>query len=191
MDPPAVRDAREHFPGLIGVSERGLRQGLASNNATANINSIDAAMRSKDAEFYDGMPMNTVETDPVNRAGDVQDEADLLAVIEANAKAAYDASHRAPASAPPAAAALAAATAGLPPSLDLLAAASGSTSVLHGCSHALTGLVHDLQHWDALPCRTSRDKVKYVMQQDNRVYYMIALMVVVIVIMSIIRRLAG
>lgn len=184
--------AARQIRGTFTIDERGIRQGLAQNDAKSNIASINPALIDEDARAYASIPMirpPPLVADPLNTAPAEDATAELQHELvkrsrEARLLNAPPTEEPVIVAAP--APALAPARGENPPPVSGHGVEAVLLTFPRRCSQVAAGIFHDLRHWESLPCASHAQKAKYVLQRDNRVVYLLGLLAAVIVIMAII-----
>lgn len=69
----------------FGLSDKCQYKGLHRNDYNSNIASVSLEERQKDAEYYETLPINTFETDPLNSQKDMQAKHSILTKLKENA----------------------------------------------------------------------------------------------------------
>lgn len=199
----------------LGVDQRGLKQGSGQNDRSANIGAVDPRLIVNDARYYTGMPMSSPSSDPIRAQSGNKALQDLirrnLAIGAAVAPPAVDVpAVDVPAVSPTVAPRIkAVAPASEPVEAPESAEPANDDSIGQDipatpkamwamvmtfprrCTEVARGTYTDLSQWNRLPCRTTAERTKYVLQRDNRIYFLLALLILIVVIAAGVRGLAN
>ncbi len=192
---PEIQATQTMKAPTLGIDSRALFKGLRRNDSVSNINAFSVAERLADERFYGNMPMNAMDTDPLNMEHEKEQKEKLLKLLlargqEANTmRLSVEPKQPVPDTSP------------IPerfeptvpePVSDVVpetepVVAEKPVDGLIAASAALSGFVSDATEWETLPGDTMYDKFRTLVQRDNRMFYLLILLLCIAVMFVFLR----
>lgn len=192
LSEPEINATQKMKAPTLGIDSRALFKGLQRNDSVSNVNAFAMADRLADERFYGNMPMNAYTTDPLNTDNEKKQMEKLLALLLERGKDANTMRmHIKPKEAvvdmtpipepalmaPTIETALITNDAEDPKEKIDNDSIAPPTDGLMAAGAALSGAWNDLASWETLPGNTTYEKFRFLIQRENRMYYLLIFLV--------------
>ena len=192
LSAPEIDATQKMKAPTLGIDSRALFKGLQRNDHVSNVNAFAMADRLADERFYGNMPMNAFSTDPLNMDHEKKQMEKLLALLLERGKDANTMrSHIKPKeaavdmtpipepalTAPTIETALTTTDPEEPEEKIDTANVAPPTDGLMAAGAALSGAWTDLAAWETLPGNTTYEKLRSLIQRENRLYYLMIFLI--------------